>query len=532
MTLKQFFIKIGIKLDDAEFSKVETMIGGLKKAIVAFGAAAGAAGAALGATVMSAANDAAQIEKLAALMGVSTDTAQELGYAAQRSGVDVKDMGELMSELAENLGEAAGGTGEAADAFKSLGLNTKDTTGKVKEVDVALGEIADKFATMPDGQAKTAALMGLFGEQGIALLPILNKGSAGIAELREEARELGIVIEEDTIRQGAELTREWETFLAIAHSVKQAVAGPVIGSLLEAADAFREWWKVNQQLVKQRADKVFKALVVVVKPLLWLLQKLAVVAGFLIDNFDVLAVILGGVLLTALTATSASFAAVGYAAVVAGAKALYAWLAASAPLVGIAVLIALIILLFDDFLTYLEGGDSLIGALGEKWGKFLDEWLKPNENDPWWIKALKWSIEAVKELGRQLEKLRAPFEAFVKWYADNVATDEDKEARDMYGGARKAAQAALDGMTPGTPRRSLGGIVTGLASGNPAAAFGGGASPSSKPRPSDARPIISPTFKSEITINGAGSPEDTAKVVQETEADLWDSKMRELEAGS
>ncbi len=538
MTLKEFFIKVGIQLDAAQFSKVDTLIGGITKGVAALATAGAAAGVALGALAMSAANDAASIEKLAALMGVSTDTAQELAFAARRSGVDVKDMGELMSELAENLGEAEGGSGEAADAFKSLGLKVKDAKGKVKEADVALGEIADKFQTMPDGQKKTAALMGLFGEQGIALLPILNKGSAGIAELREEARALGIVIEGENIKQGAELTRQWEDFTAIAESTKQAIAGPLIASLLDVAKAFKEWWKINQFLVKQRLDKVVRALSFFVKPLVVAVLGLSKVVGFLIDNFEALAAIMTGALLAALVLNVGGIATLTYGYIAAGAAALWAglkaaaaWVLASLPLIGIAVLFALIILLAQDIYGWLTGQDSLIGALWEKYKGFIKDWLQPTEEDGYLMRGLKWVLNALIELAEEWDYfvlfIEQTWDAVVQWMSDVFWGLIDS--------VKEGAKSVLD-YIPGVdfePGASAGDVTKQLEGINAQilGAFGAGATPRAGAERTAMKPTINPSFKAEIKVDGSKDPEETAKQVVKEAGAFWDREMRHLAEG-
>ena len=66
-------------------------------------------------------------------------------------------------------------------------------------------KIADKFAVMKDGSEKTALALDLFGRAGAKLIPMLNEGSAGISELQEEARALGIVLGKEDLK-AAELT--------------------------------------------------------------------------------------------------------------------------------------------------------------------------------------------------------------------------------------------------------------------------------------------------------------------------------------
>ena len=65
-------------------------------------------------------------------------------------------------------------------AAKSLGISFQDSSGKVKPMNDFLPQIAEKFRTCRTGAEKSALAMKLFGKNGMAMLPFLNKGSAGI----------------------------------------------------------------------------------------------------------------------------------------------------------------------------------------------------------------------------------------------------------------------------------------------------------------------------------------------------------------
>ena len=119
--------------------------------------------------------------------GMSVDDASRLSYALQRTGVDSAASGTALKTFSKNL------SGNS-DAFKSLGVATKDAQGNTLSMNQILEATADKFKSMPDGPAKTAEAVALFGKQGTAMIPILNKGSAGIAELEQNSDKYGLTI--------------------------------------------------------------------------------------------------------------------------------------------------------------------------------------------------------------------------------------------------------------------------------------------------------------------------------------------------
>jgi hypothetical protein len=75
-----------------------------------------------------------------------------------------------------------------------LGIAVTDSAGKLRPMDEVMMEVADRFASMENGAEKTALAIKLFGRSGSELIPFLNLGRAGLAELRKEAERLGIVM--------------------------------------------------------------------------------------------------------------------------------------------------------------------------------------------------------------------------------------------------------------------------------------------------------------------------------------------------
>ena len=147
------------------------------------------------------------------LMGGTASEVSQIAGAMRLSGMDTSKANASLTIFAKKITAAQSGTASAASAFSSLGVKLQDSNGKTKESGQLLEEVADKFAAMPDGATKTAAAVQLFGRSGTAMLPFLNKGSAGIEELKKKAEELGITIDEDGIKKwgayrGA--VREWQ----------------------------------------------------------------------------------------------------------------------------------------------------------------------------------------------------------------------------------------------------------------------------------------------------------------------------------
>ena len=85
--------------------------------------------------------------------------------------------------------------------------------------------VADSFSKFRDGATKTAIAIALFGRAGADMIPVLDKGSAGIKEMEARVRELNPNLDADTL--AAEQFKDALKELAIA---KDAIILRLIGS--------------------------------------------------------------------------------------------------------------------------------------------------------------------------------------------------------------------------------------------------------------------------------------------------------------
>ncbi len=155
-----------------------------------------------GRQIASAAND---IERQSKVLGISTDELQKWQYAAKMSDVNAQELAIGIKLLSRNLEDASQGSGDASKYFSAMGISAKDTFGNLRPLNDVLGDIMDKFASWEDGPRKIAIALALFGRSGETLIPLLNKGRSGFAELSKEAERFGFILEEKTIKRGSEM---------------------------------------------------------------------------------------------------------------------------------------------------------------------------------------------------------------------------------------------------------------------------------------------------------------------------------------
>ncbi len=158
--------------------------------------------------------------------GVSVETLSTMGYAAKQSGTDMESLGTGFKKLNKNMADAASGTGEAKEAFKVLGISVKNNDGTLKTSEKVMLELADKFAGMEDGAGKTALAIKILGKSGADLIPYFNEGSAGLARLQQEARDLGVALTTEAAQAADEFNDNLTKLVANINGIaKPAISG-------------------------------------------------------------------------------------------------------------------------------------------------------------------------------------------------------------------------------------------------------------------------------------------------------------------
>ena len=163
-------------------ASVDRGMGAITKSAQVAQAALGALGVSLTAGALTSAikgtiDFADNINDLSQRLGISI---RELGMwklAAQQSGADLGVVARGVKALSASMVEHA-------ERFRKAGITATNAND-------ALLQLSDIFRALPDGIQKTSLAIELFGKAGLDLIPMLNQGSAGLAEAQAMAREYG-----------------------------------------------------------------------------------------------------------------------------------------------------------------------------------------------------------------------------------------------------------------------------------------------------------------------------------------------------
>jgi hypothetical protein len=133
-----------------------------------------------------------EIIRLRRITGGSAEDVSKMRFAFEETGLSVDDAARSIKKFAT--------AAVSKNGLSEIGVKVLDTKKKLKPMNQLLLETADKFAKMPAGVRKTAEVVKLFGRNGLALLPFLNKGSKGLKAFFDEAEKYGLVFNDKDLK--------------------------------------------------------------------------------------------------------------------------------------------------------------------------------------------------------------------------------------------------------------------------------------------------------------------------------------------
>jgi hypothetical protein len=224
---------------------VDRMVGHTKTLLAGLGA--GLTGAALISFVRNAVDAADHLGKFSQQTGIAVAELSRLQYAAELSDVDMGSLAKGMKSLSGWMVEAGNSTSKAGSLLAAMGVDI------TKGPKVALEQIASVFQGLADGELKTTLATELFGKQGMAMIPMLNQGAAGLRKAEEEAARLGLTLSDETAKAAEQFNDNMKALDSSARALGITILNQLGPSMVnitnEMKAALIEGGKLNALLV-------------------------------------------------------------------------------------------------------------------------------------------------------------------------------------------------------------------------------------------------------------------------------------------
>lgn len=246
---------------------------------------------------------------------ITSQELQQFQHAGAQSGVGADRMAAGVAHLATNLrsAEMRMGGGGVGGTLRRLGVDLRDSSGRVRATGDVMDDLALAFERVPSPIHRARLATQLFGESGRRMLDVLHSGPGGLRALRDEMETLGG------------------------------------GVTPEATEAARQY-TMAQERMGRASDSLRSVLAVGLLPALsWVINRAAELGGWwarLTRGTHLVEVGLIGL---------------GVVGTAVAAELILAMAPVIAPFVATAAAVAAAALVFDDLWTFVQGGDSALG---------------------------------------------------------------------------------------------------------------------------------------------------------------------------
>lgn len=201
-------------------------------AITAVTAAATAAAKALVDCAVGGAEFADEILTLSTQTGVSTQTLQEWGYAAELIDVSLDTMTSALTKTTRLLGSYAEGNASAVENLDRLGVAATNADGSLRDSEDVFFDIVDALGEIDNETERDALAMELLGKSAQDLNPLIEAGADQLRAYGEEAHDAGYVLDDETLEAFGDFDNQLRRLNAGTTAAKNAL-GTVLLPILD-----------------------------------------------------------------------------------------------------------------------------------------------------------------------------------------------------------------------------------------------------------------------------------------------------------
>jgi hypothetical protein len=356
-TIKEFLVGLGFKVDEAGLAKFSEGIASASLRVTALAAATTAAAGVIVAGVQKIAADFDQMDKLATQFRTTADAIDEFADAAGILGIKEETAVEGLRNLDRAIVDTSMDMGRAKAVFADLGITVKDAAGNLKPTTEVMAELAEKFKGMERGkQIRVMERLGL----DPSLLKLFN---ADMVALRADVEAIDKAAGLDFGQAMAESKAFMEIWRAMQQEIQkwkllfkttmESVSVKLMPKFRAQIRAITDAMINFRRKVMDNLPKAIEAIM----PIIGVIMRIAEVFIKITARIASGAMTIIGWLLKLNEFTG------GWAGYILAAAAAWKYLNLAflkTPLGMLLSLAAVVALLIDDFLTFKEGGDSLI----------------------------------------------------------------------------------------------------------------------------------------------------------------------------
>ncbi|EQC0991239.1 TPA: lytic transglycosylase [Enterobacter asburiae] len=371
-TIKDFLVSLGFDIDEAGASKFDSVLAGTTANAIKMGLAVEGAALTVVAFTAKIASGLDNLYWASQRTGATVQGIQSIGYAVSQVGGSVDAARTSLESLSRFVRNNPGAEG----FLNRLGVQTRDASGNMRDMAAIFTGVGQKLSSMPYYRANQYAQMLGIDEN---TLMAMRRGVGGFSgQYSAMAKAIGFNADE-AARSSNKFMTSLREFGAMAGMARDKIGSNLAGGLAGSLDTLRRHILDNFPRIEQTLTKAIKGILALGDIIGRLFFRLIEGTSSLITWWQSLdkqtreLISLFGALTIALRILNSTF-----------------WMS---PIGLITALAAGIALLWEDYQTWKEGGDSLID-----WGKW-----KPEVDAA--LKMVRDLKTTVNELAKALAKL-------------------------------------------------------------------------------------------------------------------------------
>ena len=178
------------------FGKISDASGKVAQATRGLSTAAGGALAGIAGIAIKSAAAADDLNTLAKQTGISTAELQKMQYASDLVDVSVDTITGAMTKMKKNMASTSADT---QAAFQRIGVSVTDANGQLRSSTDVFYEVLQGLSKISNETERDVVAMQLFGKSADELAGIVDDGGAALKSLGEEAEQLGLILDQETL---------------------------------------------------------------------------------------------------------------------------------------------------------------------------------------------------------------------------------------------------------------------------------------------------------------------------------------------
>lgn len=205
------------------------------------------------------------VMQLSTQYGLTTDKIQEFQYMSELTDTSLETITGSITKLTKNMQTATKGTGDRYKAFERLGISVTDTEGNMRSTDEVFAEAISRLGNVENATERDALAMNIFGKSAMDLNPLIAVGREGLADYRNEAHEMGYVLDTDTLDSLGAVDDAMQRATKRIDAVKNQIGRYLAPIVAQITEAFAEWrmsvdWQQVGQVIKTTMEIIGKAI--------------------------------------------------------------------------------------------------------------------------------------------------------------------------------------------------------------------------------------------------------------------------------